>query len=1261
MFLSPGCYIFASAFAFHAPTHRADFTPLSHVFQPYVCLTRLRFPLFSALSTFRQAQFCCLTRLALEARTGIIATVGLHAGASDMMTIRRLSIGAGYKYLLKSIAVGDGPEGTDKSDLVRYYSETGTPPGVFLGAGLVGLNNGLGVAVGRSVTAENLQRLLQDCADPITGEVLGRVPSTKAVGGFDLTFSPTKSVSTAWALADRETREAIYLCHELAIAEVLTYAETEVFHSRSGKQGCVEEDIVGVIATSFTHFDSRDGDPQLHDHVVILNRARAKSDGVWRTLDSRQLFASIVMLSEMHQGVLSDFLTAELGWDWEAHTRRSSSVAKWEVAGVSTRLMDEFSQRTTAIVNAKDRLINQFEVDHHRAPSDVEVLKLRQTATLSTRRVKQGLGLGDLTEEWTARAAPYLDDEPMAWVHELGGRDVRAFTSEDFEDEILLDIANAALEVVSAKRPTFSRANVQAEVFRQVQGVRFTEPAERILAATRATDLAVAQALVITTPNLHHTARFLLRANGSSKFQGTNHWLYTSTTLLAAEARLLDAGQRLDSAVVSRATVAGVTERRLLGRSFKLSTDQALCVEKITTSGRVLDVLVGPAGTGKSTAMAGLRAAWEVEHGAGSVTGLAPSAAAAEVLGDDMGIDTDNLAKWLYEHRQHGQRFRELEQLREKVRLLKSRPALAASIRQHEETLTRWSLRAGQLVVVDEASLASTFALDELMSAALDARAKVVLVGDWAQLSSVDAGGMFRTLVRDRGDGAATLANVRRFRANWEKQASLGVRNGSSSALATYATRGRITDGTRDEMLNALYAAWKTDTDRGLHSLMLASDTATVNELNARARAQRVASGEVIEEGVNVAGAMTAGVNDHVVTRENNRRLSTDTGWVKNGDVWTVSATHANGSITVTRVNGHGTVLLPASYVADNVELAYASTAHRAQGRTIDTAHAFASPTTTREVLYVALTRGSESNHLYVDTHYDPDPSTGHDGLSEIPSALEVLAGVLRHEGADVSATDMIRRSQTQSIAVLVAEYDTIITLADGGRWDDVLSQSGLSATELVQAKVSPAYATLLAQLRDAESRGFDIQTELPMLFAGRPFEDADDIASVLHYRIDRYITGVGYPAPSASELVAGIFPRPTGIADPDVKQALNDRADAIERRARELAMIAIERDDAWVLDFGDAPETDELYEQWVLEVAAGAAYFDRWGVDNADTIHDNALISHEQEVQRGRVLRTARRASALAVVEDAPAKPAYLLSDDELFESPTRDFGFDR
>lgn len=1108
--------------------------------------------------------------------------------------------------------------------------------------------------------------MLQDCADPITGEVLGNAPRTKGVGGFDLTFSPSKSVSTAWALADRATREVIYRCHQAAIAEVLAYAESEVFHTRSGKNGCVEEDFVGVVAVSFTHFDSRDGDPQLHDHVVVLNRVQAKDDGAWRTLDSRGLFAATVMLSEMHQGVLSDLLTAELGWDWEPHTRRSSPAPKWEVAGVSQRLMDEFSTRTTAILDAKDRLITRLEEDHGRAPTDVEVLKLRQTATLSTRRAKKGIGLGDLTEGWTARATPYLDNEPTAWVHELGGRDVPAFSSAEFEDEILLDIATTSLEIVSSKRPTFSRANVQAEVFRQMQGVRFTTPAERILTATRTTDLAVAQALLITTPDLHHTPRFPLRADGTSKFRATGHWIYTTTTLLDAEARLLDAGQRTDAVVVSHATVAHVTEQPLPGKTFTLSTDQALAVEKITTSGYALDLLVGPAGTGKSTAMAGLRSAWEAEHGASSVTGLAPSAAAAEVLGEDMGIDTDNLAKWLYEHRQHGQRTRELEELREKVRLIERTgrepsPRLLASIASREEALARWTLRAGQLIVVDEASLASTFALDELTSAALDARAKVVLVGDGAQLSSVDAGGMFRTLVRDRGDKAPTLADVRRFSAAWEKEASLGIRNGTSSALGAYATHERIADGTRDDMLDALYDAWRADNERGFHSIMLASDTATVNELNARARAERVASGAVVDEGVDVAGAMTAGVNDLVVTRENNRRLKTETGWVKNGDVWTVSATHDDGSMTVIRVDGQGSVLLPARYFAENVELAYATTVHRAQGRTVDTAHAFVSPTTTREVLYVAVTRGSESNHLYVDTHYDPVPDTGHDGLSEIPTALEVLADVLRHEGADVSATDMISQSQTQSIAALVAEYDTIVSMAEGPRWDEVLSHSGLSDSELAQAKKSPAYAALLAQLRDAENRGFDVDTELPMLVVGRSFGDSEDVASVLHYRIDRYVTGVGYPSPPAEELVAGLFPRPNVITEPDVVLALDDRASAIEQRARTLAEEAIGRGDPWVSTFGDPPPSDELHEQWVLEVAAGAAYFDRWGVDDPDALLDDAPVSHEQETQRSRVLVATRRAFTLTEFAATPTTQSYQPMSVDLSEPPIAYFEFDR
>ena len=141
-------------------------------------------------------------------------------------------------------------------------------------------------------------------------------------------------------------------------------------------------------------------------------------------------------------------------------------------------------------------------------------------------------------------------------------------------------------------------------------------------------------------------------------------------------------------------------------------------------------------------------------------------------------------------------------------------------------------------------------------------------------------------------------------------------------------------------------------------------------------------------------------------------------------------------------------VLLPADYVREHVELAYASTAHRAQGRTVDTAHAIVSPTTTREVLYVSGTRGREGNWLYVDTHYDPDPQTSHDEVTEPATAREVLAGVLRNEGADVAAHDMIRREQSEAEGMerLSAEYLTLATDAQAERWDALLVAFGAHA-----------------------------------------------------------------------------------------------------------------------------------------------------------------------------------------------------------------------
>ena len=160
----------------------------------------------------------------------------------------------------------------------------------------------------------------------------------------------------------------------------------------------------------------------------------------------------------------------------------------------------------------------------------------------------------------------------------------------------------------------------------------------------------------------------------------------------------------------------------------------------------------------------------------------------------------------------------------------------------------------------------------------------------------------------------------------------------------TTRLHGRITEGTREVLLDAIYAAWKNDVDAGKSSLMIAGDSTTVTELNARARADRVREGTVSDEGLLIADGQTAGVGDEVVTRQNNRLVTTGKTWVKNGDRWIVTATNADGSMALRRGNGGGEVLLPADYVAHHVELAYATTAYRSQGRTTDTAHAVVSP-----------------------------------------------------------------------------------------------------------------------------------------------------------------------------------------------------------------------------------------------------------------------------------------------------------------------------
>jgi conjugative relaxase-like TrwC/TraI family protein len=493
------------------------------------------------------------------------------------------------------------------------------------------------------------------------------------VAGFDLTFSISKSISVMWALGDDETRHVIEKCHRRAIEFVISYAEREVFCSRSGTNGIVSEDVTGVVAASFTHFTSRADDCQLHEHLVVWNRARSVSDGKWRTLDSRAIFKATTTLSELHQGALSDLLTAELGVGWEARGRRHSTKPRYEITGVPESLMAEFSQRSEQIATRGEELNSNFVAAHGRRPTVVEGMHLRQVATIATRPQKTHRSLAELTDTWRERAAAHVpEDEQLAWVSSLAGRnDLPLLHTCDLAEPILGDAAQAVVTTVAEHHSTYGRQNLLAEAHRMLHGVRFVSPDDRVAVAEHITDLAVARSVVLTPPAMHHTPERYVRPDGSSRLRPRNHLVYTTEVLLEAEDRLLEAGREHGAPRVSTATVANIAQANLPGRDYGPSVDQALAIEKIATSGRVLDVLVGPGGTGKSTTMAGLRAVWETEHGPGSVIGLAPSAVAAQVLADELGIETENTAKWLTEWR----RIPELTERRERLALNLARNA----------------------------------------------------------------------------------------------------------------------------------------------------------------------------------------------------------------------------------------------------------------------------------------------------------------------------------------------------------------------------------------------------------------------------------------------------------------------------------------------------------------------------------------------------------------------------------------------------------
>ncbi len=383
-----------------------------------------------------------------------------------------------------------------------------------------------------------------------------------------------------------------------------------------------------------------------------------------------------------------------------------------------------------------------------------------------------------------------------------------------------------------------------------------------------------------------------------------------------------------------------------------------------------LVVIVGPACAGKTTM---LRAAvTDLDRYGRAVFGCAPTAKAARVLERETGMPADTVAKLLYEG---------------------ARP---------DGPMPEWSLACGSTIVVDEARMLSTPDLYRLTQLATSRQWRLALIGDHRQLQAVGRGGMFAELCTT--SRTIELERIHRFINEREAAASLKLRHGDLRALDAYEAQNRIIPGTIDEHFDAIADEWIERHAAGGTVAITTTTNDHVDAVNHLIQQRRIEHGNLDPTRLAVIADGEAVIGDIVATRRNQRQLHTTAGdVVRNRELWTVTQISDTGDLTVTQINGHGTVTLPAGYVQEHVRLGYAATEPGNQSDTQTGSVTLAIPATTGRGLYVAMTRGQQENYVRVVTE-----------THSITEARDILETIMTSDRADIPAIAQRRQLAQQ-------------------------------------------------------------------------------------------------------------------------------------------------------------------------------------------------------------------------------------------------------
>ena len=274
-----------------------------------------------------------------------------------------------------------------------------------------------------------------------------------------------KSVSTFWAVADPAVAAVIERAHQAAVEDALAFIETHALFTRTGPQGIQQVNVRGLVATAFTHRDSRAGDPDLHIHVAVANKVQTL-DGRWLSIDGRVLFKANVAASETYNTALEQHLRDTLGVRFAERPGTDPTKRPIrEILGVDPRLNQRWSTRRTNINIRRGELAIQFQNDHGRPPTPVEALHLAQQATLETRDAKhEPRSVTEQRATWLNEAAAVLGGRAAVAAMVQAALTPASGTATIADARWVAQAADHVLAVMEESRSTWQMWHVRAEV-----------------------------------------------------------------------------------------------------------------------------------------------------------------------------------------------------------------------------------------------------------------------------------------------------------------------------------------------------------------------------------------------------------------------------------------------------------------------------------------------------------------------------------------------------------------------------------------------------------------------------------------------------------------------------------------------------------------------------------------------------------------------------------------------------------------------------